>query len=68
MITSINDKLITVSDNFYVNIYDNGFMLEVCGTDKNGEYKTVKLICNSPTELNVLIDSIIAMERGINYE
>ena len=63
MNTTVNDKLITVNDNFYVNMYDNGFMVEVNGTDKDGEYKTVKLICNSLSELNTLIASIVVMER-----
>ena len=37
---TINDKLAKVNDNFTVNMYDNGFMVEIGGRDSDDEWKT----------------------------
>ena len=56
MVSKLGDKLSKVSDSFTVYSYDNGFMFEMSGRDKSGEYKTAKIM--SPTVQDV-IDLVI---------
>lgn len=48
-------KLHKVSDTFTVNRYDNGWMLEFSGQDKNENWKNSKVVCNTEKELFDLI-------------
>ena len=36
-VSKVSDKLTKVNENFSVNMYDNGFMLEVSGKDADGQ-------------------------------
>lgn len=56
-------KLATINDNFTVNMYDNGFMVEVTGSDSNDDWTTIKTIANTRDDLIELIDAIIAIPR-----
>lgn len=40
-------KLATADDNICIHRYDNGWMVEICGRDKNDEYATAKILCNT---------------------
>lgn len=60
---SLNIKLATVSESFTVNMYDNGYMVEVSGQDAAEEWKTVKLICNTIEEVLKLVEEINKMPR-----
>jgi len=40
-------KLDKVNESFTVNRYDNGFMIEVSGRDKNNDWVTRQILCNS---------------------
>ena len=62
-VTKISDKLAKVNDNFSVNMYDNGFMLEIGGQNKKDDWATAKITCNSIEELVELIKEAAAMER-----
>ncbi len=62
-VTKISDKLAKVNDNFTVNMYDNGFMLEIGGRNKDDDWATAKITCNSIEELVELIKEASAMER-----
>jgi hypothetical protein len=62
-VTKISDKLAKVNDNFSVNMYDNGFMLEIGGRNKDDDWATAKIMCNSIEELTTLIKEASAMER-----
>lgn len=57
------DKLVKVSESFTVNMYSNGYMIEVNGRDSEGDWKTVKIILKSEEELVDLIGKIIQLER-----
>ena len=50
------DKLEKVSDSFTINRYDNGFMVEVNGRDNDNDWKTVKVVVNSQSDLFDLIE------------
>ena len=50
------DKLEKVNDSFTINRYDNGFMVEVNGRDNDNDWKTVKVVVNSQSDLFDLIE------------
>lgn len=56
----INLKKISESITFYR--YDNGWMIEVSGRNKNDDYKTQKLLCNTEEELINIIKEANSME------
>ncbi len=62
-VTKISDKLSKVNDNFSVNMYDNGFMLEIGGRNKDDDWANAKIMCNSVEELVALIQEAASMER-----
>ena len=62
-VTKISDKLSKVSDNFTVNMYDNGFMLAIDGRDKMEDWANARILCSSIEELVALINEAAAMER-----
>ena len=59
----ISDKLAKINDSFSINIYDNGFMLEVGGQDKNEDWVTAKILCKDEKELLTLIQESVKMDR-----
>lgn len=40
-----------VNENVSIYRYDNGWMIEIGGRDKKGDYATSKILCNSEDEL-----------------
>ena len=62
-VSKVSDKLTKVNENFSVNMYDNGFMLEVSGKDADGEYKTAKIMVATGEQLIALIAEVVEMER-----
>jgi len=48
-------KLSKVNDSFTINRYDNGWMVEIGGRDKSGEWATTKLLCNTENDLIEII-------------
>ena len=62
-VVTVSDKLAKVNDSFTVNMYDNGFMLEVSGRDADNEYETAKIMVSTSEQLLALIDEVAAMER-----
>lgn len=55
-------KLSKVNDSFSVYRYDNGFMVEISGRDKENDYKTAKIMCATEAELFEVIKEAIVME------
>ena len=57
-------KVLTkIGEQVSINIYDNGYMVEVSGKDAEGDWKTVKVVCSSTSELLELVKQYISMER-----
>ena len=52
----IADILSKVNDNISVWRYDNGYMLEVGGSDKNEEWVTRKIVCTDLKQVLTLIE------------
>lgn len=55
-------KLDKVNESFTVNRYDNGFMIEVGGRDKESDWKTCKVLCGTKEELFAVIEEALALE------
>ncbi len=60
---NVSDKLNKVSDSFTVNMYDNGFMIEISGRDFDNEWKTSKILCQNLEQVIALVSEITTMER-----
>ena len=55
-------KLSKVNESFTVYRYDNGFMIEVGGRDKENDWKTCKIMCATEAELFEVIKEALSME------
>lgn len=68
-VKTVADKLSRVNETFTVNMYDNGFMIEVSGSsvadseDEELEWCTAKIIVPTVEDLCELINEIASMER-----
>ncbi len=60
---NVSDKLNKVSDSFTVNMYDNGYMIEISGRDFDNEWKTSKILCQNLEQVIALVSEITTMER-----
>jgi hypothetical protein len=59
----LSDKLAKVSDNLTVNMYDNGYMVEVGGRDDESDWKTAKIMCQTLEQVFAVITEASKMER-----
>ena len=62
-VKKISDKLAKTNENFSINMYDNGFMIEVGGRDHENEWKTAKIMVTTVDELVALVREAAEMER-----
>ena len=62
--TKVSDKLTKVNESFTINMYDNGYMVEVGGRDSEDEWKTSKIICNTLDEVIDIVRQADAMPRN----
>jgi len=60
---NLSDKLTKCNDSLTVNLYDNGFMVEVGGRDENDDWKTAKVMCQTLEEVFAVITQATEMER-----
>ena len=51
----IQSKLRKVGNNFTVNKYDNGYMIEIYGADEDDNHKAMRICC---TDLDQLLETI----------
>jgi hypothetical protein len=63
VVSKISDKLIKVNENFSINMYDNGFMVEVGGRNKKSDYVNAKIMCSTVDEVLALVREACEMER-----
>lgn len=64
-VKKISDKLSKVNESFTINMYDNGYMVEVSGRNKKGDYVTAKIMCTSMDEVIDLVREAGEMDRDI---
>jgi hypothetical protein len=62
-VKKISDKLVKVSESFTVNMYDNGYMIEISGRTPGDDWGNAKILVNSIDELVELIKEASEMER-----
>ena len=62
-VNRLSDKLVKVNENFTVNMYDNGFMVEAGGRNKKGDYVSAKIMCSSVDEVLNLVREACEMDR-----
>ena len=62
-VSKISDKLTKVNESFTVNMYDNGYMIEVGGSDANDDWKNAKITVQNLDDLFALIKEVVSMER-----
>lgn len=63
VIKKISDKVMKADGYFTINIYDNGYMLEIYGENKKSEGQNVKILANTLPELIELVKEACEMER-----
>jgi ketol-acid reductoisomerase len=62
--TKIANKLTKVNESFTVNMYDNGYMVEVGGRNENEDWTNTKIICSSIDEVIELVKEAATMPRN----
>jgi len=60
----VSDKLSKVDDSVTVNIYDNGFMVDVSGRDHNDEWAHAKIVCTDLDMVNAILQEIVGMDKS----
>ena len=63
-INKISYKLTKVNESFTVNMYDNGYMVEVGGRNDADDWKTSKIMVASTADLLNIISDITNMPRA----
>lgn len=61
--TKVAAKLAKVNESFTVNMYDNGYMVEISGKDKKDDWKTSKIMVSTIDDLVAIVKEISEMER-----
>ena len=67
-IRKVSDKLATVNENFTINMYDNGYMLEIGGRGyahehEDAEWAGAKIIVSTVEDLCDLIKEVTQLPR-----
>jgi hypothetical protein len=60
----VSGKMISTDDHITINLYDNGYMLEVSGRDSEDEWVTSKILCDTLDKVFELITEISTMKRN----
>jgi hypothetical protein len=63
-VKKLSDKLIKVNESFTINMYDNGYMIEVGGRDDEDNWKTAKIMVGTVEELLELVREATEIERA----
>jgi hypothetical protein len=59
----LSDKLSKCGDSVTVNMYDNGFMVEVSGRSSEDDWKSAKILCQTLDEVYSVIAEAATMPR-----
>jgi hypothetical protein len=59
----LTDKLSKCNDSLTVNMYDNGYMVEVSGRDDKDDWKTTKIMCPTLDDVVQVIKEAAVMPR-----
>ena len=59
----ICEKLKKINCSLTVNLYDNGYMVEVSGRDFDDDYTDVRIVCLTVQQVNDVLREAVEMER-----
>lgn len=59
----VSDKLTKVNDAFTINMYDNGFMVEVGGRNSDDDWANAKVMVTNVDDLLALVKEVANMPR-----
>ena len=59
----ISDKLSKVDESYTINMYDNGYMLDIGGEDSEGDWRSAKILVNDVDSLLELVKEAAGLER-----
>ena len=59
----VADKLAKVSESFTINMYDNGFMVEIGGRNKEDDWASAKIMVTTVEDLLDIVKQAVGMER-----
>lgn len=62
-VKKISDKLSKVNDSITINLYDNGYMVEVSGRGLDDDWTNVKILCSNLDEVTTLIKEANELEK-----
>lgn len=63
VITKVADKLTKVGECVNVYFYDNAYMVEVSGRDKNDDWSNVKLVCRDLNEVHAALEEVDSLPK-----
>lgn len=63
VITKVADKLTKVGECVNVYFYDNAYMVEVSGRDKNDDWSNVKLVCRDLNEVQAALEEVDSLPK-----
>ena len=63
-VKKLSDKLTKVNESFSINMYDNGYMIEVGGRNDEDDWKTAKIMVSTVEELLELVREATEIERA----
>jgi hypothetical protein len=59
----VSDKLTKVNDTVTVNIYDNGFMVEISGRDHSDDWSQAKIVCSELEDVTAILQEVVGMDK-----
>ena len=59
----LSDKLAKCGDSLTVNMYDNGFMVELSGRNSEDDWKSAKIMCQTLEEVYAVIKEASNMTK-----
>ena len=62
-VNKLGDKLVKVNDSFSINMYDNGFMVELSGRNSEDDWKSARIMCQTLEEVYAVIKEASNMTK-----
>ena len=62
-VKKISDKLSKVNDSLTINLYDNGYMVEVSGRGLDDDWTNVKILCANLDEVTALLKEASDLDK-----
>ena len=62
-VKKISDKLSKVNDSITINLYDNGYMVEVSGRGLDDDWTNAKILCSNLDEVTTLLKETNELEK-----